>query len=111
MGLTRRERLAVARAHVQVEVLRAHVWQSLLGRDAEVAPGPEGSIDKLLATRTEQLLHHVALDLAGGGALTGDAPAVLSEYLYSRAGSIAGGTSEIQRGIIAERILGLPRSR
>jgi alkylation response protein AidB-like acyl-CoA dehydrogenase len=109
--VTRREQLAIARAHVQVEVLRAHVWQSLRRRDADTPPGPEGSIDKLLGTRTEQLLHHVALDIDGGAPLRGDAPAVLSDYLYSRAGSIAGGTSEIQRGIVAERVLGMPRAR
>jgi hypothetical protein len=57
----------------------------------------------------ERHLHHVAMELAGSEPLVGGRPGVLSEYLYSRAASIAGGTSEIQRTIIAERILHLPR--
>jgi alkylation response protein AidB-like acyl-CoA dehydrogenase len=109
--LSTAQRFALARARVHVDVLRAHVQRSLGRRDDGSAPGPEGSIDKLLGTRAEQLLHHVALDLHGTAALTGEAPAVLSEYLYSRAASIAGGTSEVQRSIVAERLLGLPRAR
>ncbi len=103
--------LDLARAHVAVQVLRAHVLRSLSARADGTPPGPEGSIDKLLSTRVEQLLHHVALDVYGPDALTGTEPGVLAEYLYSRATSIAGGTSQIQRTIIAERVLGLPRVR
>jgi alkylation response protein AidB-like acyl-CoA dehydrogenase len=102
---------ALARAHVAVQVLRAHVLRSLTARDDGSPPGPEGSIDKLLSTRTEQLLHHVALDLVGADSLTGAEPGVLAEYLYSRAASVAGGTSQIQRDIVAQRVLGLPRHR
>jgi alkylation response protein AidB-like acyl-CoA dehydrogenase len=101
--------LDLARAYVQVAVLRAHVLRDLSARSDGTAPGPEGSITKLLATRTEQRLHHVAMDLAGSAPLVGDRPDVLAEYLYSRAASIAGGTSQIQRTIVAERLLGLPR--
>jgi alkylation response protein AidB-like acyl-CoA dehydrogenase len=101
----------LARARVLVSVLRAHVLRSLSARTDGVPPGPEGSIDKLLATRTEQALHHVAMDLAGAGVLVGSAPAVLADYLYSRGSSIAGGTRQIQLGIVAERVLGLPRAR
>ena len=92
-------------------MLRAHVLRSLSARADGDPPGPEGSIDKLLSTRTEQLLHHVAMDLHGADPLTGAAPEVLAEYVYSRAASIAGGTSQIQRTIVAERLLGLPRGR
>jgi alkylation response protein AidB-like acyl-CoA dehydrogenase len=109
--LSEGERLAVARAHVEVEVLRVHVLRSLSARTDDVAPGAEGSVDKLLSTRAEQRLHHVAMDVHGRSALDGSAPAVLAEYLYSRAASIAGGTSQIQRDIVAQRLLGLPRAR
>jgi alkylation response protein AidB-like acyl-CoA dehydrogenase len=109
IGPTEPQRLALARAHVEVEVLRAHVLRSLSARDDGNVPGPEGSIDKLLATRVEQRLHHVSLDLHGPGVLTGSEPEALSEYLYSRAASIAGGTSQIQRTLVAERLLGMPR--
>jgi alkylation response protein AidB-like acyl-CoA dehydrogenase len=104
-------RTDLAWARVQVAVLRAHVLRSLSARAGGAVPGAEGSIDKLLATRTEQALHHVAMDLHGSAALLGDRPDVLGDYLYSRAQSIAGGTSEIQRTIVAERVLGLPRGR
>ena len=102
--------LDLARAHVDVEVLRAHVERSLSARDQGQLPGAEGSIDKLLATRVEQSLHHAALGLHASAAVTGAASEVLSDYFYSRAASIAGGTSQIQRSLIAERILGMPRA-
>jgi alkylation response protein AidB-like acyl-CoA dehydrogenase len=101
----------LARAHVAVEVLRAHVLRSLSARDDHEAPGPEGSIDKLLSTRVEQVLHHVAMDVHGTAAVDGTDEPVLAEHLYSRAASIAGGTSQIQHDIVAQRVLGLPRHR
>lgn len=104
-------RLALARAHVAVQVLRAHVVRSLSARRDDTAPGADGSVDKLLSTRVEQLLHHVALDLAASDPTDPGAPEALAQYLYSRAASIAGGTSQIQRDIVAQRLLGLPRSR
>jgi alkylation response protein AidB-like acyl-CoA dehydrogenase len=105
------QQLEWARAYVQVAVLRAHVMRDLSARSEGKAPGPEGSITKLLSTRTEQLLHHVAMDLAAAAPLAGGRPDVLSDYLYSRGASIAGGTSEVQRTIVAERLLRLPRWR
>ena len=62
----------------------------------------QGSLDKLLMTWTEQAVGHAALAVAG----TGD-PAALEAYLYSRAQSVMGGTSQIQKNIIVGRILGL----
>ncbi|WP_119730280.1 acyl-CoA dehydrogenase family protein [Thermomonospora amylolytica] len=105
---TRRE---LARAYVHTEVLRLHVLRSLSARMAGGTPGPQSSVDKLLSTRTEQLLHHAAMDLHGSGPLLGDDGEVLFDYLYSRGSSIAGGTSQIQHSIVAERLLGLPRAR
>jgi alkylation response protein AidB-like acyl-CoA dehydrogenase len=86
------------------------VLRSLCARADGRAPGHEGSIDKLLGTRVEQRLHHVSLDLQRG-ALTGAAPQALSDYFYSRAASIAGGASQIQRTLIAEHLLHMPRGR
>jgi alkylation response protein AidB-like acyl-CoA dehydrogenase len=51
------------------------------------------------------------MDLAAPEPLVGDRPNVLGDYLYSLAASIYGGTSEIQRTLIAERLLHLPRGR
>ena len=110
-GADEPQRLDLARAYVNVAVLRAHVLRDLSARTEGIAPGAEGSITKLLGTRTEQLLHHVAMDLTAPAPLLGKRADVLGEYLYSRAASIAGGTSEIQRTIVAEHLLGLPRGR
>jgi alkylation response protein AidB-like acyl-CoA dehydrogenase len=57
------------------------------------------------------MLHHVAMDLTVPAPLVGTQPDVLAAYLYSRAASIAGGTSEVQRTIVAEHLLHLPRWR
>jgi alkylation response protein AidB-like acyl-CoA dehydrogenase len=89
-------------AIVQSEMLRLHVRRRLSERLDGVDHGPQGSLDKLLMTWTEQAAGHAALTVAG----TGD-PEALSAYLYSRAQSVMGGTSQIQKNIIAARILGL----
>ena len=92
-------------AHVETEMLYTHVRRRLSERLDGVAHGPEGSLDKLLMTWTEQTVGHAALAEAG----TGD-PELLSAYLYSRSQSVMGGTSQIQKNIIAARILGLGAS-
>jgi alkylation response protein AidB-like acyl-CoA dehydrogenase len=92
----------VAWAVVQSEMLRLHVRRRLSERLDGVAHGPEGSLDKLLMTWVEQSVGHAAL-AAGGGR----DPELLNAYLYSRAQSVMGGTSQIQKNIIAGRILGL----
>lgn len=72
-------------------------------------PGIEGNIAKLFGAEHAQRVTELALRIAGPAALTGDEPRAVHDYLYSRCLTIAGGTSEILRNIIAERILGLPR--
>ena len=89
-------------AAVEAEMLRLHVRRRLSEQLDGITHGPQGSLDKLLMTWTEQSLGHAALAVAG----TGD-PDLLSAYLYSRAQSVMGGTSQIQKNIIASRILGL----
>ncbi|MCF2532818.1 acyl-CoA dehydrogenase family protein [Yinghuangia soli] len=83
--------------------LRLRVRARLAARTGDDDPGPEGSIDKLLLTRVDQLVGRLRLDLAGPDAMTG--------YLWSRAAGIYGGTAQIQRDIVAQRVLGLPRAR
>jgi alkylation response protein AidB-like acyl-CoA dehydrogenase len=99
---------ALAQAYVELRILRLHNWRTLsrLGRGAQ--PGPESSIVKLAWTDMTQHLSDAALDVLGPDApLTGPWS---RQWLWSKAASIAGGTSEIQRTIIGERLLGLPRS-
>jgi 3-oxochol-4-en-24-oyl-CoA dehydrogenase len=75
-------------------------------------PGPEGNLTKLLSAEHAQRVTELGLSLAGTTALTSateSAKSLMFEHLFARCLSIAGGTSEITRNQIAERILGLPR--
>jgi alkylation response protein AidB-like acyl-CoA dehydrogenase len=92
----------LAWAAVEAEMLRLHVRRRLSEQLDGIKHGPQGSLDKLLMTWTEQSVGHAALAVSG----TTD-PELLSAYLYSRAQSVMGGTSQIQKNIIASRILGL----
>ena len=103
------ERRDLARAWVELRALQLRIHRTLSARRDGSTPGPEGSIDKLLVTRAEQLLNHVNLRLRGAPALLSGGPHVES-YFWSRAQSIFGGTQQIQRNIVAQRVLGLPRA-
>ncbi|HMS75203.1 acyl-CoA dehydrogenase family protein [Gordonia sp. (in: high G+C Gram-positive bacteria)] len=92
----------LALAAVETEMLRLHVRRRLSEQLDGVSHSSEGSLDKLLMTWTEQTVGHAALSVTG----TSD-PELLSSYLYSRAQSVMGGTSQIQKNIIAGRLLGL----
>jgi alkylation response protein AidB-like acyl-CoA dehydrogenase len=94
-------------AIVEAEMLRLHVSRRLSDRLDGISHGPEGSVDKLLMTWTEQTVGHAALAI-GGAAHDGGDDTWLKVYLYSRAQSVMGGTSQIQRNLVATRILGLP---
>jgi alkylation response protein AidB-like acyl-CoA dehydrogenase len=106
---SRESALRLARAMVDVEVLRVHVLRSLARRSAGLATEVDASVDKLLMVRTEQALGHAVLDLYGAEALLGGEPEAWHDYLWSRAASVYGGSEQIQRTIVATRVLGLPR--
>jgi len=74
-------------------------------------PGPEASVRKLLGVEHEQAVQEEGLALLGPAAVTGEGEGATwaGGFLGNRALSIAGGTSEIQRNVIAERLLGLPK--
>ena len=76
---------------------------------AGAEPGPEGNVTKLVLAEQSQRLTELGMELAGTAAVLGQMPKLLQSYMGGRAITIAGGTSEISRNTIAERILGLPR--
>ncbi len=74
-------------------------------------PGPESSVRKLLGVEHDQRVSEVGVSLLGAAssAIDGDAASWLGGFLSNRCLTIAGGTSEVQRNVIAERLLGLPK--
>ncbi|AVV46006.1 acyl-CoA dehydrogenase [Streptomyces sp. P3] len=97
----------IGRCAVDYQVLVAHARRRTAERLAGQSAGPESSVDKLLMTRAEQRLYETALKVFPEE-LYGEGGEVLGDYFYSRAASVYGGTSQIQRNIIAKRLLGLP---
>ncbi|MDF5753451.1 acyl-CoA dehydrogenase family protein [Spongiactinospora sp. TRM90649] len=100
---------ALGETAAALEVLRMHCLRTLSDRVSGASPGPESSIDKLLMTAVEQKLMALSLSLLTDTTAPGRAE-WFDRYLYGRAGSIYGGSAQIQRNILAERLLGLPRS-
>jgi alkylation response protein AidB-like acyl-CoA dehydrogenase len=100
---------ALAQAYVALGVLRLHNLRTLtrLGRGEE--PGPESSWVKLAWTDMTQRLSEAALLVTGRDAASAESGPWARQWLWSKAASIAGGTSQVQRDIIAARLLGLPR--
>ncbi len=74
-------------------------------------PGPESSVRKLVGAEFDQRVHEFGLDICGPEGAVFDGDAAFSAYmvLQSKCMTIAGGTSEVQRNVIGERLLGLPR--
>ncbi len=97
----------VAEAHA-IAVLGMRTTLRALGGGQ---PGPEASVRKLAGVTHEQAVQEVGLDLLGPAAAIAEGPGAAwsAGFLGDRALSIAGGTSEIQRNVIAERLLGLPK--
>jgi len=113
---TIRQRLA---AHwIEVEITRLNNWRTLSRLERGEPLGPESSIVKLFWSEMSQRLHDTLMTVLGPrGLCWQDGPRAVAggrlarSWLYYRAATIFAGTSEIQRNILAERVLGLPRDR
>jgi alkylation response protein AidB-like acyl-CoA dehydrogenase len=115
-GATPTQREAIAREWMHFQALRVTAYRSLSALERTGVPGPEGSILKLQWSEANQRVTKLALELLGPDAqlLPPNAPYGghwTIQQLRSRGNTIEAGTSEILRNILAERVLGLPRSR
>jgi acyl-CoA dehydrogenase len=102
----------IGEAYLDLVALRLKCRESLRALATEGGPGPSASVDKLLVVRAETVISTLGRDVAFPEVELGDDPSSAMwrhDYVYARALSIFGGTNEIQKNIIAEKILGLPR--
>ena len=104
--MTIRERLG--QAHVDGQSLRLATLDLLSVRDSPAERGYESSVIKLLWAHAEQNLHHLIMDISGAVSLVVEDEEWLKHYLWSRIGSVYGGTSQIQRNVITKRALAMP---
>ncbi|MEK6281278.1 MAG: acyl-CoA dehydrogenase [Acidobacteriota bacterium] len=105
-------RQKLAQAYLELEILRLNTKRALTSLSKTGTPGPEGSTQKLYWSEMNQRTQQIAQEILGPYAQLKDFDNGLWEYAYLRArgNTIEAGTSEIQRNIIAERVLGLPKS-
>jgi acyl-CoA dehydrogenase len=111
-----RERFA--RSYVSIVAAQARAATTVRALSDGRAVGPESSIDKLLFSTAEKDVNDLILDVRREGMLAGDHAeagkelnATRAKWWYTRAATIMGGSAEVQRGIIADHILGLPKER
>lgn len=100
----------VADAVIGARAYRLFTAASAARFAAGAALGPESSLNKVFWSSYDIALHEAALDLLGPDAEVADT-AWAEGYVFALAGPIYAGTNEIQRDIIAERLLGLPKGR
>jgi alkylation response protein AidB-like acyl-CoA dehydrogenase len=96
--------------HVRAEILRLTAYRGLTAIEQYGQPGPEGSLTKWMWSDANQALTELAAELLGPEALTAGTRWGY-ELLRARGNSIEGGTTEVLKNIVAERVLGLPRAR
>ncbi|GMU78037.1 MAG: acyl-CoA dehydrogenase FadE22 [Acidimicrobiia bacterium] len=104
-GAARDVGVLIAEGQAMAALNLRHVLRALVGGP----PGPEGNVTKLLSAEHAQRVAGLGMELAGPAGIADGEPRLTRAYLFSRCLTIAGGTSEIVRNVIAERILGLPR--
>jgi alkylation response protein AidB-like acyl-CoA dehydrogenase len=111
-------RQKIAQAQIEAHVFRLIGLRSLTSAQHGHAPGPEASVTKLYWSEMDKRIQETAVGVQGPyGALAPDSPYAIEEgrwqygWMWAQAETIYAGSSEIQRNIIAERVLGLPRGR
>lgn len=105
-------RQKLAQAYLELEILRLNTNRALTSLSKSGVPGPEGSIQKIFWSEMNQRTQQTAQEILGPYGQLSDFDGGLWQYSYlrSRGNTIEAGTSEIQRNIVAERVLGLPKS-
>jgi alkylation response protein AidB-like acyl-CoA dehydrogenase len=118
VGADTRVRQQIAQAQIEAHVFRLIGLRNLTSAQHGRPPGPEASLTKLYWSEMDKRIQETALGVQGPyGALAADSPYVVEEgrwqygWMWAQAETIYAGSSEIQRNIIAERVLGLPRGR
>jgi alkylation response protein AidB-like acyl-CoA dehydrogenase len=97
-------------ARAQIQAIRALMYQMVSADERGAEPGAEGSVMRLAFAELRQSILRLAMDARGPLRLNrSESRLWVDEYLDSFAETIQGGTSEIQRSVIGERLLGLPR--
>ena len=104
-------RQKVAQYTIEARALQLNGYRALTAMKRTGIPGPEGSILKLMWSELNQRMTETAVDVAGAAGQVGELSGWKHQFLRSRANTIEAGTSEVLRNILAERVLGLPRSR
>jgi alkylation response protein AidB-like acyl-CoA dehydrogenase len=105
----------LAQAHIRVEIMLLNLYRGITSRLRGQPAGPEASLDKLYWSELDKWMQELGMSLQGpySQLMEGSEHAVNGNWQYnflrSRAGTIYSGTSEIQRNIIGERVLGLPK--
>jgi alkylation response protein AidB-like acyl-CoA dehydrogenase len=103
-------RQKIAQHTIEARALQLNGYRAITAVKRNGVPGPEGSILKLMWSELNQRMTETAVDIAGPAGQVGDGGWTY-QFLRSRANTIEAGTSEVLRNILAERVLGLPRSR
>ena len=108
-------RQELAEAHIRVEIMLLNLYRGITSRLRGQPPGPEASLDKLYWSELDKWMQELGMSMQGpySQLMLGSKYAVQGDWQYnflrSRAGTIYSGTSEIQKNIIGERVLGLPK--
>jgi alkylation response protein AidB-like acyl-CoA dehydrogenase len=104
-------RQKVAQHYIESRILQLNGYRAVTQIMKNGIPGPEGSIMKLFFSELNQRMQETAIDMMGPAGMVTNGDRWQYGFLRSRANTIEAGTSEVLRNILAERVLGLPRSR